>query len=117
MYKVIWSLFVNRLYVIRLVEEVGHISYVVDSGRESSRIQIKDMSYERLFFGQGQIMLGFTFFGLRDTVLHSITEDGLRDVVRLYNTSDRYFLICTDSLDNKTNPDFLRLRVYRTVVL
>ena len=100
-----------------LAEEVGHISYVVDPGRESSRIQVEDMSYERLFFGQGQIMLGFTFFGLRGTALHSIAEGGLRDVVRLCNTSDRHFLVCTDSLDSKANPGFLGLRVHRVVVL
>ena len=34
-----------------LVEEVGHISYVVDPERESSRIQIEDILYKRLFFG------------------------------------------------------------------
>ena len=62
-------------------------------------------------------MLGFTFFGLRDTVLYSIAEGGLRDVVRLYNTSNRHFLVCTDSLDNKTNSSFLRLRVHRIVML
>ena len=62
-------------------------------------------------------MLGFTFFGLRDTALHSIAKGGLRDVVRLYNTSDRHFLVCTDNLDNKTNLGFLRLRVHRVVVL
>ena len=100
-----------------LIEKVGHISYVVDPGRESLRIQVEDMSYERLFFGQGQIILNFTFFDLRDTVLYSITEDGLRDVIRLYSTSDPHFLVCTNNLDNKTNPDFLRLRVYRIVVL
>ena len=100
-----------------LAEEIGHISYVVDPRRESSRIQIEDMSYERLFFGQGQIMLGFTFFGLRGIALHSIAENGLRNVVRLYSTSNRHFLICTNSLNNKKNPGFLRLRVHRVVVL
>ena len=62
-------------------------------------------------------MLDVTFFGLRDTVLHSITESGSRDVVRLYNTSNRHFLVCTNSLDNKENPGFLELRVHCIVVL
>ena len=100
-----------------LTEEVGHISYVVNPGREFSRIQVEDMSYECLFFDQGQIMLGIAFFGLRDIVLYSIVESGSRDVVRLYNTSDGYFLVCTDSLNNKENPSFLGLRVHRVVVL
>ena len=100
-----------------LVEEVDYISYIVNPGRESSRIQIEDMSYECLFFGRGQIMLGITFFGLRGIVLYSITESDSRNVVRLYNTSDRHFLVCTNSLDNKKNPGFLGLRVHRIVVL
>ena len=75
------------------------------------------MSYEYLFFDRGQIMLGIAFFGLRDAALYSIAESDSRDVVHLYNTSDRHFLICTDSLDSKENPDFLGLRVYRVVVL
>ena len=62
-------------------------------------------------------MLDITFFGLRDTALYSIAESGSRDVVRLYSTSDRHFLVCTDSLDNKENPGFLGLRVHRVVVL
>ena len=117
MYKVVWSLLVNKFYVTCLVEEVDYISYVVDSRWKSSQIQIENMSYERLFFDQGQIMLGFTFFDLRGTALYSIAKDGLRDVVRLYNTSDRHFLIYMNSLDNKVNLDFLRLRVHRVVVL
>ena len=75
------------------------------------------MSYEYLFFDRGQIMLDITFFGLRGTTLHSITESDSRDVVRLYNTSDRHFLVYTDSLDNKQDPGFLGLRVHRVVVL
>ena len=100
-----------------LAEEVGHISYVVDPGRESSRIQVEDILYKRLFFGWGQIMLGIAFFGLWGTVLHSIAEGGLRDIVRLYNTSDRHLLVCTDNLDDKENSGFLELRVHRVVVL
>ena len=100
-----------------LIEKVGYISYVVDLKRESSRIQVENMLYERLFFDQSQIILNFTFFDLQDTVLHSIAEDGLRDVVRLYDTSDWHFLICMDNLDSKTNPDFLGLRVHCIVVL
>ena len=101
----------------RLIEEVGHISYVVNPERESSRIQVEDMSYECLFFDRGQIMLNITFFDLRGTVLYSIMESSSRDVVRLYSTSDRHFLIYTNSLGNKKNPDFLELRIYRIVVL
>ena len=117
MYKVVWSLFINRLYVIRLTEEIGHISYVVNSGREFLWIQIENMSYKYLFFSRDQIILNVTFFGLRDTILYSIIESNLKDVVRLYNTLNRHFLICTDSLDNKKNLDFLKLRVYCVVVL
>ena len=117
LYKVVWSLFVNGLYMTCLTEEVGHISYVVDLGRESLRIQIENMSYECLFFDRDQIMLDITFFDLRGVTLYSITESDSRDVVRLYNTSDRYFLVCTDSLNNKENPDFLGLRVHYIVVL
>ena len=62
-------------------------------------------------------MLDITFFSLRDTVLYSITKNGLRDVVRLYNTSDRQFLICTNNLNSKKNSDFLKLKVYRIIVL
>ena len=62
-------------------------------------------------------MLDVTFFGLRDTALHSIVENDWRDVVRLYSTSDRHFLVCMDNLNNKENPDFLKLRVHRVVVL
>ena len=102
---------------MHLAEKVGHISYVVNPGRESSRIQVEDMSYECLFFDQSQIMLGITFFGLRGAALYSIAESGSRDVVRLYNTSDRHFLICTNSLDSKENSDFLGLRVHCVVVL
>ena len=100
-----------------LTKKVDHISYIVDLGRESSWIQIEDMSYECLFFNRGQIMLDIAFFDLRDTVLYSITESGSRDVVRLYSTLDRHFLVCTNSLDNKENPGFLGLRVYRIVIL
>ena len=117
LYKVVWSLLVNRLYITYLTKEVDYISYIVNPRRESLQIQVENMSYECLFFGRDQIMLDITFFDLRDTVLYSITKSGLRDVVRLYNTSDRYFLVCTDSLDNKKNPDFLRLRVHHVVVL
>ena len=100
-----------------LVKEVGHILYIVNPRREFLRIQIEDMSYECLFFDRGQIILDITFFGLRDTVLYSIMESDSRDVVRLYNTSDRHFLVCTNNLNNKKNLDFLRLRVHRVVVL
>ena len=100
-----------------LVKKIDHISYIVNLERESSQIQIEDMSYECLFFNWGQIMLDITFFDLRGAALYSITESGSRDVVRLYNTSDRHFLICMNSLDNKENPDFLELRVHRVVVL
>ena len=62
-------------------------------------------------------MLGITFFDLLGTVLYSIAEGGLRDIVRLCNMSDRQFLVCTDSLDGKENSGFLGLRVYRVVVL
>ena len=62
-------------------------------------------------------MLDVTFFGLRGTILYSIVKSGSRDVVRLYSTLDRHFLVCTNSLDNKENPDFLKLRVHRVVVL
>ena len=117
LYEVVWSLFVNELHVTCLTEEIDHISYVVDSGRESLRIQIENMSYERLFFGQGQIILDVTIFGLRDTVLYLITKSGLRDVVRLYSISNRHFLIRTNSLNDKKNSNFLRLRVYYVVVL
>ena len=75
------------------------------------------MSYERLFFGQDQIMLDVTIFGLRGTALYSITKGGLRDVVRLYSTSNRHFLARTDSLDDKENSGFLGLRVHCVVVL
>ena len=100
-----------------LVKKVGHISYIVNPGRESSRIQVEDMSYERLFFGQGQIMLDVAVFGFRDTALYLITKDDLRDVVRLCNTSNRHFLVRTNNLDDKENSGFLRLRVYCVVVL
>ena len=62
-------------------------------------------------------MLDITFFGFRGTALYSITESSSRDVVRLYNTSHRHFLICMNSLNNKKNLGFLRLRVYCVVVL
>ena len=75
------------------------------------------MSYERLFFSQDQIMLGITVFGLRDTVLYSITKSDLKDVVRLYSTSDRHFLTRTNNLNDKRNSDFLRLKVHYVVVL
>ena len=107
----------TRLYVMYLTEKVDHISYVVDLERESSQIQIEDILYKRLFFGRGQIMLDITFFDLRDTTLYSITKSGLRDVIRLYNTSNRHFLICTNNLNSKENSDFLELRVYYVVML
>ena len=100
-----------------LTKEVGHISYVVDPERESLRIQIENILYKRLFFSWGQIMLDITFFDLWDTVLHSIAEGDLRDIVRLYNTLDQHLLVCTNNLDDKENSDFLRLRVYHVVVL
>ena len=62
-------------------------------------------------------MLNVASFGLRSTVLYSITEGGLRDVVRLYSTSDRHFLVCTDSLNGKEDSGFLRLGVHCVVVL
>ena len=62
-------------------------------------------------------MLDITFFDLRTTALYSIAESDSRDVVRSYSTSDRHFLVCTNSLDNKENPGLLRLRVHRVVVL
>ena len=99
------------------IEEVDHISYIVNSGRESLRIQVEDMSYECLFFDQDQIMLDIVFFDFRGTTLYSITESDSRDVVRLCSRSDRHFLVCTNNLDNKENPDFLGLRVHYIVVL
>ena len=62
-------------------------------------------------------MLSVAVFGLRDTVLYSITKGGLRDVVCLYSTSNRHFLIRTDNLDDKKNSDFLELRVYCIIIL
>ena len=62
-------------------------------------------------------MSDISFFDLGDTILHSITKDGLRDVVRLYSTSDRHFLVYTDSLNDKENSGFLGLRVHCVVVL
>ena len=100
-----------------LIKKIDHISYIVNPRREFSRIQIENMSYECLFFNRGQIMLDITFFGLRDAVLYSIVESGSRDVIRLYNTSNRYFLICTNSLNNKKNPNFLRLKVHHIIIL
>ena len=117
LYKVVWSLFTNRFYVTCLTKKISHISYVVDSEREFSRIQIEDMLYKYLFFDRSQIMLNVTFFGLRDTVLYLITENGFRDVVHLYSTSDRHFLIYMNSLNNKKNLDFLKLRVHCIFVL
>ena len=103
--------------MIRLIKKVGYISYIINPRRESSRIQVEDMSYEYLFFNRGQIILNITFFGLRDVVLYSITENSSRDVVRLYSTSNRHFLIYTNNLDNKENLDFLKLRIYYIVIL
>ena len=62
-------------------------------------------------------MSDISFFGLGDITLYSITKSNLRDVVRLCSTSNRHFLICTDSLNDKENSGFLRLRVYCIVVL
>ena len=62
-------------------------------------------------------MSDISFFGLGDTTLYSITKSGLRDVVRLYSTSDRHFLVCMDNLNDKEDSGFLRLRVYCIVVL
>ena len=62
-------------------------------------------------------MLGVTVFGLRGTALHSITKSDLRDVVRLYNISNRHFLIRMNNLDGKENSGFLELRVHSIVVL
>ena len=62
-------------------------------------------------------MLNVAIFGLRGTSLYSITESGLRDVVRLCNTSDWHFLARTDSLNDKKNSGFLGLRVHCIVVL
>ena len=62
-------------------------------------------------------MLNIVFFDLQSTALYSITKSDSRDVVRLYNTSNRHFLVCTNSLNSKENPGFLRLRVHRVVVL
>ena len=62
-------------------------------------------------------MSDISFFGLEDITLYSITKDGLRNVVRLCNTSDRHFLVCTNSLNDKEDSDFLKLRVYYVVVL
>ena len=62
-------------------------------------------------------MSDISFFGLENTTLYSITKDGLRDVVRLYSTSDRHFLVCTDSLNDKEDSGFLGLRVHCVVVL
>ena len=100
-----------------LTEKIDYISYIVNSRREFSRIQVEDMSYEYLFFNQDQIMLDITFFGLRDVALYLIVESDSKDVVRLYSTSNRHFLICTNSLNNKKNPGFLRLRIHYIIVL
>ena len=62
-------------------------------------------------------MSGISFFGLEDTILYSITKSGLRDVVRLYSTSDRHFLVCTNNLNDKENSGFLGLRVHCVIVL
>jgi hypothetical protein len=37
-YEVVWPLLADGLRVTRLAEEIGHISHVVNPGRESSRI-------------------------------------------------------------------------------
>ena len=62
-------------------------------------------------------MLDITFFSLQDTVLDSIAKNDLRDVIHLYNTLNQYFLIYTNNLNNKKNSDFLKLKVYRIVIL
>ena len=62
-------------------------------------------------------MLSVAVFGLRSTVLYLITKSGLRDVVRLYNTLNRHFLIYINNLNDKENFDFLKLRVYYIIVL
>ena len=117
LYKVVWSLLINKLYITYLIKKISYISYVVNLRREFSWVQVENISYECLLFGRDQIMLGITFFGLRDTALHSITESGSRDVVRLYNTSDWHFRIYTNNLNNKKNSGFFELRVHCVVVL
>ena len=62
-------------------------------------------------------MSDISFFDLRDIILYSITKNDLRDVVRLCNTSNRHFLICTNSLNDKKDSNFLGLRVHYIVVL
>ena len=62
-------------------------------------------------------MLDITFFDFRDITLYSIIKDDLRNVIRLYNTSDRHFLIYINNLNNKENSDFLKLKIYYIIML
>ena len=62
-------------------------------------------------------MSNISFFDLKNIILYSITKSDLRDVVRLCSTSDRHFLVCTNSLNDKKNSGFLKLRVHCIVVL
>ena len=117
LYEVVWPLLVDRLCMTCLVKKIGHILYVINPGRESLRIQVENISYERFFFSPSQIILSVAGFGLRSITLYSITEGGLRDVVRLYSASDRHFLICMNSLNGKEDSGFLRLGVHYVVVL
>ena len=65
----------------RREEGIRHIFHTTNPGRESSRIEVEDISYKRLFFGQSQIMSGVTRFGLQGTALHSVVEGAFGDVV------------------------------------
>ena len=78
---------------------------------------MENISYERFFFSPSQIILNITDFGLRNTILYSIAEGDLRNVVRLYSTSNRHFLVYTNSLNNKKNSNSLKLKIYYVVVL
>ncbi len=109
LYKAICSILIDVFCNICYKQEICYIFHALDPGRKSSRIEVKDISYNRLLFNRRQIVSAITAFAFCDMSFHSVVEEGLWDIVCLYNASDRHFLCRTDCLNGKDDSGFLSL--------
>ena len=89
LYKAVYLLLADRLCTMYCKERIRYIFHTTDLGGESLRIQVENISYKRLFFTWGQIILGIANLGLRNTALYSIDEGYLKDVVSLCSSLGR----------------------------
>src|SRR5947208_16496179 len=90
----------------RREDVVGHIFYILESGRKSSIVQVQYIPNKDTLFNCIQIM-GFRseFFRLR-RAHHSDAEGGIWYVVELCRASHAYFLGRSDRFDSQDDSGF-----------